>query len=551
MDEAKRKRHWLRRLEELEKERKKGWEPHWRALSTHFMPRRSRFLDAGEWTNDGSRLNYLEDSVGILARRTLSAGMLSGLTSPARPWFALSLVDERLAQLGPVRAWLHAVYESMVNVFNRSNFYDQMHLCYDELATFGTGVILVEADGDNSIRCRTLTVGEYCIDTNASGRVDTLYRRVRMTPRQIVEAWPDSVPERIKTLTDNDSNDWLTVLHAVEPNPGHREGSKDRSQRPWRSTYMMLEGGHEILEESGYYEFPALCPRWNTTASDVYGESPAMNALGDVLFLQRVTEDGRLTLEKEVNPPLMVAQSAGIGRGLDTSPGALNYISSLAQGQNAIQSLYQVRANLAAVEAVKDKVKQQIKEALYNDLFLMINNSPREMTATEVAERNGEKMILLGPVLDRLRSEMYQPLIERVFGIMQRQGQIYMAPPELQDQEIKIEFISILAQAQKQAGLGAINNTVAFVMQMAQASPTALDKLNIDEAIDEIAEMNGTPPSLIRSDEDVAAMRQQREEQMQQQQQMAMMQQGLGMAGQAAKAAKDAGLSAPELMAMQ
>jgi hypothetical protein len=311
---------------------------------------------------------------------------------------------------------------------------------------------------------------------------------------------------------------------------------------------LIEEGGREVLEVGGYYEFPALCPRWDTTASDIYGTSPAMDALGDCRMLQKITEDGRVALEKEVNPPLLVAESSGIN-GVDVSPGALNFTSSLAQGQPSVTSLYQVRANFQGLETTRQQLKQQIREMFFNDLFLMITQANRQMTATEVAERNSEKMLLLGPVLDRLRSELFQPLIERAWGILDRRGVIWPAPyeqvPELQGQEVKIEFISILAMAQKQAGIAAINQTVGFIGQLVQItqSPDALDKLNTDEAVDEVAEMYGVPPKLIRSDEEVTALREQRARQQQQMQQAAMAQQMADTAATGAKAMKDAGLS--------
>ena len=543
-------RHLRRRLMSLETERKRGWETHWRDLARNFMPRRARFLDAGEPTNDGDVRNHLQDDIGILAVRTLASGMQSGLTSPARPWFSLTLQDEELTHNEAVKQWLHDCYERMVNVFARSNFYDQIHMLYRELAVFGTAVMMVEADPESAIRCRTLTAGEYCLDVNASSRVDTLYRRIRMTPRQIAEAWPVTCPDRIKRMADLDNNDWLTLLHAIEPNPDYKPGRVSKQERPWRSVYMVLEGGTEVLENSGYYEFPALCPRWDTTASDIYGSSPAMDALGDCRMLQKVAEDGRIALEKEVNPPLLIAESSGIDS-VDVSAGAMNFTSSLAQGQPSVILLYQVRANLPALEATKEQLKRQIREMFFNDLFLMITETHKNMTATEVAERNSEKMLLLGPVLDRLRSELFQPLIERCYGVESREGILPPPPvqqvPELQGKEIKIEFISILAMAQKQAGIAAINQTVGFIGNLAALtqSPDVLDKLNVDEAVDEVAEMQGVPPKLIRSDEEVAALRQARAQQMQQMQQMQMMQAGANVAATGAKAVKDGMSSLP------
>lgn len=547
-DDSKLARHLRRRLEAMERERKKGWDLHWRDLAFHFNPRRARFLDAGDRTNDGDVRNHLEDDIGILALRTLASGMQSGLTSPARPWFSLTLQNETLMQLQPVKEWLHECFERMVNAFARSNFYDQIHMLYRELGTFGTGVMFEEEDKTTFIRCRTETVGTFCLDVDASGRVDTIYRRISMTARQVLEAWPDACPDRIRTMAENDSDTWLMLLHAVEPNPQASEGGKRGRERPWRSVFMLLEGGTEILEVGGYYEFPALCPRWDTTASDIYGSSPAMDALGDCRQLQKMTEDGRLALEKEVNPPLLIAESAGIDD-VDTSPGALNFTSSLAQGQPSVTSLYQVQANLAALENTRAQLKQQIREMFFNDLFLALLNNNRNKTATEAEIIDSEKMLMLGPVLDRLRSELFQPLIERTWGLLTRAGMLPPPPveqvPELAGEEIKIEFISILAQAQKQAGIAAINQTVGFIGQLAALaqSPDALDKLNIDETIDEVAEMHGVPPKMIRSDDEVAEIRGQRQQQMQQMQMMQAAQAGANVMATGAKAARDAGLN--------
>ena len=538
--DAEKKKHYLRRLAALEQERQ-SWEGHWRELAAMFLPRRARFLNAGDKANQGKKSEInLVDSTGILAARTLASGMQSGLTSPARPWFRLTLQDAEAARRGGA-AWLRAVQEVLENAFARSNFYDSAHMLYHELDVFGTGCMLVEEDRETTLRCRALTVGEYCLDTNAAGRVDTLYRRVLMTARQMLEAWPDTCPQRIKDMADKDNGDRLDVLHLIEPNPDHNEERRSGKSRPFVSVYMLMSGQREILEESGYYEFPVLAPRWDVTGDDVYGKSPAMDALGDVKMLQRMRKDGLESLAKEVNPPLL-APSTLRDQALNATPGSINYVSPLAQGQQAISPLYQVRANLQSLEATIASTQRQIREAMFNDLFLMITNVDRQMTAREVAERNAEKMLLIGPVLDRLHSELFQPLVVRVFGIAVRQGLIPVPPPELQGGEMKIEFVSILTQAQKAAGVSSVQQVISFAGGAAQMNPAVLDKLDLDEAVDQVADMLGVP-NIIRPDEAVAEIRAQREQQAQAAQQMEMLKAGVGLAGGTAKAAKDAGIN--------
>ena len=531
--------HLLRRLKGLEEERKKGWESHWRSLAKNFLPRRSRFLDAGDQTNSGEVMNKLQSGIGILTLRVLANGMQSGLTSPARPWFSLDLTDKRLGDSDLAKHWIQDTYEKMVEVFRQTNFYDQVHILYSELACFGTAVMLIEEDAKTVVRCRTLTVGEYCLDVGADGRVDTLYRRVRMTPVQIVEEWPDTCPEDVRKMAELDVTRWITILHAVEPNKQYRAGSRRKDKRPFRSVYMILEGATpDVLEDSGYYEFPALCPRWVTTASDIYGGSPAMDALADCRELQKVVEKTRVALEKEVDPPLLV-HNKGIEGSIETSSGAINWTSSLTQGQEAVTPLSQVKANLPAAERWVAKLEYTLQRHFHNDLFLMISEADKQMTATEVAERQGEKLLMLGPVLDRLRSEMFQPLIERFYGIMDRRGMISFPPPEMAGQQINVEFISILAQAQKQAGIGGISQTLGFVSQVAQLYPAIVDKFNFDEALDAWAEMQGIAPNLLRSDEEVAELRAQRAKQEQMQQTMDMMEKGAGAAAAGSMAVKN------------
>ena len=531
--------HFIRRLKTLEDERKNGWESHWRSLAKNFLPRRSRFLDAGDRTNDGEIMNMLQSGVGILCLRVLANGMQSGLTSPARPWFSLDLTNKAVADSEQAKLWLHDTYEKMVEVFRQTNFYDQVHILYSELACFGTACMLIEEDYRNVIRCRTLTVGEYALDAGEDGRVDTLYRRVRMTPRQVIQAWPDSTPDDVRSMVENDVNRWITVLHAIEPNKKHKEGARRGDERPFRSVYMILDGAQrEVLEDSGYYEFPALCPRWITTASDVYGSSPAMDALADCRELQKAVEKTRIGLEKEVDPPLLV-YNKGIDGGIDTSAGGLNYTSSLTQGQEAVVPLSNVRANLPAAERWIAKLENVLQRHFHNDLFLMISEADKRMTATEVAERQGEKMLMLGPVLDRLRSEMFQPLIERVYGIMDRKGFVAFPPEGLEGEQVNVEFISILAQAQKQAGIGGITQTLGFAVQVAGLYPEIIDKFNFDEMANAWAEMQGIPPNLMRSDEEVASLREQRAKQQQMAQMLAMAQQGADAAAKGSVAAKN------------
>ena len=536
-----------RRLNALQNGRR-SWESHWKQLASHFLPRKSRFLSDGN--NNGAKADTrLYDSTGVIAARNLASGMQGGLTSPGIPWFRLSWREAAFSISDESRAWLHDTQERMNEAFSHSNFYEQIHALYAELAVMGTGCLLVEEDKDRIMRFKILTAGEYYIDAGAFGRIDTLYLRLSMTARQIVGQWPDTSPAHIREAAVRDDNSQFTIIHAIEPRKDARRHGVRGDERPFSSIFL-LEGSAAsnggILETGGYYEFPALCPRWDSTGGDVYGRSPAMDALADCRMLQRIRRDTLQALSREVRPPLNVTSGA-LSIVPDVSPDAINYIPSGGQAE-AVTPLYQVRSNLQAAEATIQGCRTQIREAFFNDLFMLLKNTDQRMTATEVAERNAEKMLMLGPVLDRLRSEVFQPLVERVYGLMARAGHIAPPPPSMQGglltgheqnkRPVRVEFVSILAQAQKAAGIGAVTQTVSFAAKLAEIAPQTLDKIDTDEALDEVATMLGVPPGLIRGRQTVAALRQQRATETAQAKAVATLKEGVELAGEVVKLGK-------------
>ena len=269
--------------------------------------------------------------------------------------------------------------------------------------------------------------------------------------------------------------------------------------------------------------------------SDVYGRGPGMDALPDVNMLQRMRKDGLEALELEIKPPMNVSNTVkNQGGQFGLKPGYANFVDMTGQQNPAITPTYQIRSNLQALDVYLKDIRQQIKEHFYNDLFLMLAQTDKSMTATEVAERNAEKLIMLGPTLERLRSELFQPLIERVFNIMVRFGRILPPPAAIQGQEWELEIISMLALAQKSADIAAIQQVTAYVASLARIDPQVMDKLDTDEMINQIAKLLGVPASVVRGTDMVANIRAERAKAAAQQQAMeqqaAMLQQGADIA---------------------
>lgn len=528
---------YMRRWTDIKDERSTYF-GHWEELSEFIMPRRGRFLTSK--SNDGSKKNgKIIDSTGSMAVRTLSAGMMSGITSPARPWFRLATPQAALMEQSDVKQWLFAVEKTMRDIFSRSNLYNSLQTVYEELAVFGTGALLISEDFDDVIRCYPFTVGEYGLAQSHRLQVDTFYREFNMTVAQVVEQFGlDNCSDAVRTMFKSGQLDkWVEVLHVIEPNSVREYNKKDNLNMPYHSCYVEKASKNERkLLESGYEEFPILAPRWHVTGVDIYGRSPGMDVLGDVKALQIEQKRKAQGIDKMVNPPLQ-APSSLRGQSASVLPGGVTYVDTMQGNQGGFRPTYEVNPRLGELQQDIAETQYRIQQGFYSDLFqMMMNSDRRQITAREIDERHEEKLLMLGPVLERLHTELLNPLIDRTFNIMARNELLPPAPEELAGVTLKVEYISVMAQAQKAIGTGAIERLAGFIGNMAAVKPEVLDKFDADQSVDEYAEMLGVPPKIVVPDDMVQQMREERAAQMEQQMQMEQVNQG----AQAAKVMSDA-----------
>lgn len=508
-----------------------GWEHQWRDIADYVVPRKGRFGSAATWeTESGQRRGgKIIDATATRAVRVLAAGMQGGLTSPARPWFRLRLADRELMEFGPVRAWLDDAEKCIYNALARSNFYQSIHGMYTELGAFGSADLYHETDAGRIMSFTCLTCGEYAWATNAHGTVDTVVRRSMMTARQMAERYGEqSLSRTTRRKLVKEPHAFAEVVHLVMPRRDRDPARRDNRNMPWASVVFEASGdAREVLHEGGYEEFPHLCARWDVTGADVYGRSPGMDALPDVKMLQEMAKSQLLAVHKVVTPPMRVP--TGYKQRLNLIPGAQNYVNP--NQPEALAPLYQINPDIQAVTYKIDDVRRSIREGFFNDLFLMFAQDGRSnVTAAEIMERSQEKLLMLGPVIERYQTEILDPLINRSFGILFRRGMLPPVPPELAGEDMTIEYVSALAQAQKQAAAGAIRQLAADAGRLSAVAPQVLDKIDFDQCIDELAAISGAPARIIRSDDEVRRVREQAREAAAQQAQLEQM---LRLAGSA------------------
>lgn len=486
---------YMRLYDDLKNERA-SWLPVWKDLGAYLAPTRGFF--EGQLPNSGRRVDHktLLDSDPCLAVEILCAGMMSGLTSPSRSWFDLSLSPQELMELPGVREWLFDVKKQLEDIFSKSNVYGVLHGFYEEIAVFGTAAFLLEEDVKKGIRCRPFTVGEYCLGTDENGEVNRFARAFFMTKEQLINAFgKEALPVALQQ-TQRDENRWHRVYHLIYPNPSFDPTKKDSQHLSYASVFFM-ENNH-VLRKGGYHEFPVIAARWEVkNTSDIYGKGPGWKCLGDVKMLQKMQKTKLVALDKSTNPPVMV--SANVQGEVNLLPGGITRYNGTADG--AVHPAYQVQPDLKALEEAIESVRATIRSQFFADVFLSLSTQDfSNKTAAEVAERHQEKMIVLGPVLERLKNELLDPLIHRAICVLSRQGLLPPPPEIIQGFPLQIEYVSMIAQAQKAAGLQTLVQGIEYATLLAKEHPELSARIDYQCALEEGLKALGIAPTLLKTE---------------------------------------------------
>ena len=497
---------------------------HWAALAEMYLPRRYKWFVTPNQLNRGSPINgAIIDETGVIAARTCASGMLSGLTSPTKPWFRLGLAGFQDVPPGKAKMWLAEVERRMLRIFSESNFYQALGVLYHDVVVFGSAAMIEYEDHESIVRFFNPCLGEFFFISSARLDVEGLYREYTLTIQQAVEQFGlENVSETIK-LNYKSGGAALSVevviCHAIEPNIQIWEGG----QRPlgyavpkhfkYREVYWeQASAGSSVLMCAGYHEKCFFGARWDVTSNDAYGRCPGMDALPATRQLQTEQRRKGEAIDKIVRPP-MTASVNMKNEPASILPGSITYVSDMQT--SGFKPAYQINPNLNDMKEDIAEVQARIKSVFFVDLFLMISQLDTVRTATEIDARREEKLIQLGPVIERFENEVLDPIISRTFAIMQRRGLVPPPPPEIAGLGINVQYVSMLAEQQRAASTTAIERLVAFIGNIMAAIPDAGDNLDYDETIDEYADLLDTPAKLIRDAKAVAAIRAQRAQQQQ------------------------------------
>jgi hypothetical protein len=514
----------MTRQQALESQRQ-PWVTHWEDVASYLLPRYAqtfRLVNQKGRTQAVQNTDKIFDPAPTLALNKFAAAMDSMLTPRTQKWHRLRSTDDTLNRNANVTRYFDDVAQRLFKFryAPKANFSSQMFEHWQSIGAFGTACMFVDRLDGGGLRYKSLHLGEVFFSENHQGVIDTVYRKFLLKAYQAVRQFGDKCPKPIREAAENDTrrNEEYTFIHAVYPNKNKDSKRKDYKGMAYASCYIACNP-LAVISEGGYETFPFPISRYVTAAGEMYGRSPASEVLPAIKGLNEQKKTV-LKMGQRAVDPILLAYDDGVVGTVNLRPGYVNYGAIDSQGRKLVQPL-DGPSNLVIGKDLMEDERSIINEGFWVTLFQILVETP-QMTATEVMERVKEKAALLAPMMGRQQSECLGPLIERELDILQREGVLPPMPPELVEAggEFEIIYESPLSRSMQAEEASGFMRTLETAINVSQATqdPAALDWLNVDVAMPEIADIQAVPARWLRSLEEVQSIRQNRQSAAEQQQ---------------------------------
>lgn len=501
----------------------------WRDCYDHSFPIRSQGFN-GETQDTGaaqaSRAR-LYDSTSTDAGRILASGIQSGLTPANSRWFGMTVWDQDDEE----RRWLDGSADSLWQAIHSSNFDADSFECNIDIVAAGWFVLFIDEHRDDDGATDGLQFTQwpisscYCASSKPSGAIDTLYRSYSLTVEQAVNEFGiNQVSDKTRDLyMDGKYDEKVEFIHAIYPRRVTMVGARRAKNLPYASIHVECHG-KKVVRESGYHERPFVAPRWSVIPNSVYAVGPMFDALPDIKTLNELCKMELANADIAV-AGMWIAEDDGVLNPRTVKVGPRKIIVA-----NSVDSMKPLPtgADFNISFTKREQLTAAIRKILMADQ-LQPQDGPA-MTATEVHVRVQLIRQLLGPTYGRMQAEYLKPLIGRCFGLAFRAGLFEEPPQSLAGRPFSVVYLSPMAKSQKMEEVNAIEGAFASTGALVGVTgdPSAWDNFDVDESIRMGADGRGVPAKLVRSAEQVAAIRKQRQEAEQAAQAQAMQQQ-IGM----------------------
>lgn len=495
------------------------FETHWQEVAERVLPSREFSTRSAPGAKRSTTKIY--NTAPVLACQQLAASLHGMLVSPALRWVALRPLPGE-ANSPAARAWFEDATERMHGVFQSpgSGFTSASAEFLQDLVAFGSGIMFAPDRGRRGPGFQSVPLAECLYAENAEGRVDTLYRDYELPAREVLRLWPDTTPARLRAVAEKEPDKAIPITHAVEPD----------GRGGWDSCWCTEA---DYLEHGRFQEFPYIVARWSKRSGETYGTGPGMDALPDVKLLNELEKLNLRGLAKAIDPPIMVPNDGFLSPAPNFNPGAINYFRSDARHLDRVGGI-DTGSKPQLAETKIEQLQQRVRDIFYTT-WLNLPAQPN-MTATEILQRRDEYLRLFSPITHRLINEFLAPVVERTWAIMWRNRMFAPIPQELQGRGWTVEYQSPLVRAQRAADAETVVRWMQGMQPLVAADPRVLQAVDTDEAARYLADRLGAPARIVRTPQQLAAIRQAAAQAEQQQAQVAMARQAAGTAKDGASA---------------
>jgi len=439
------------------------WNDLWEDTCTFVTPRRGGIISPHY--KGASRMSKVFSCKAIDANDTFAAGLYGHLCAP--PWFILKPANPNIDATDEQTTWFSVATRILHDELALSNFNLMIFEHFKDLGSIGTGCLFEEEGVESTLNFINLFIVDFVIQEDRRSHVDTLCRTLKYTARQAEQEFGkgQAGPSVTEAAVDPKRQDEIfAFLHLLVPRADTGvKGPVDGKRRPYASVYVSVKD-EKVVKETGYYEKPFMADRLDKESNEMYGRGIGIKMLPEIKLLNKMVETTIRAAEKVVDPPLQVPDD-GFLSPLRTVPGGIMYYRG---GTTDRVDPLETHANIGLGLEMEAKREAAIDKAFFVDLFQLLAER-KNMTATEVLERVEEKLVILGPMLGRLQSELFNPLIERSLGILFRSGKLPPPPPGVD--VYSIEYTGKLAMAMRQMEVRAVQSTFNVIAPWAEIAP--------------------------------------------------------------------------------
>jgi hypothetical protein len=498
----------------LEGIRKENEDVDFKKISEALLPQR------GFWPSEGdNKRSILQrgakniNPIATLSLERAAGGLTTGMTPEGQPWFGLRTEDGKLMEAPGVREHL-GIRERLINtVLRTGRFYQAIHTCNIELLGFGGLLLFCDRSNKTIARFEDCTVGTYCVAHDSEGDLDTVTRRIKWTAKQIKKKYGEqNMSKKSRELLTSAPYQLIDVVHVVTPREKRDDTKIDNLNMAYSSIMYedFTDDGNntvaDVLRESGYPECPYFYAPYANVGASEYGMGAGHLLVNHHDQLNETERQKTLALQKMINPP-MKKPAAMKGR-LNIGPGQENVVSST--DFKGVTPIYEVpiQGYEAALVDIKD-IMGRIEAVSKADLFITMSleTRPPGMTATEYMGHERKKLQQVAPFISIYEPRVLDKVITRLHNMLDRMG-AFPPPPQalIAAGAFEIIYTSSIAKSLRQVGAETTRTLLADVAGLADMQvkagmkPTALIKVDIPQAVDEISNGLGSPARLVLDD---------------------------------------------------